>query len=245
MTLRGCFKIVQFAGQLTPKSLLTLRGCFKIFEKFSLNKINTKVALKYRFFHPYHQQPIDPASHHFQIRMATPADLVSVAQIIAESFHSQKGIWGWTFPLLRLGIYEDLRHRIVSPAPRHVCLVALDYTTSAACNLVGTVELGVRYSDSWSQVGLGFPYLSNLAVHPNYRRYGVASGLLNRCEKISQEWGFKDLYLHVLENNHQARQLYFKLGYRVHKVESNWNTFLLRRSSQMLLHKDLSGEPMI
>jgi ribosomal protein S18 acetylase RimI-like enzyme len=196
--------------------------------------------LKHRFFYPYHQQPIDLDSCQFQIRIGTPADLVSVAQIITESFHSQKGMWGWAFPLLRLGIYEDLRHRMASPASRHLCLVAVDYTTGAVNNLLGTVELGVRYSDSWSQAGLGFPYLSNLAVHPKYRRHGVASGLLTTCEKISQEWGFQDLYLHVLENNHQARQLYFKLGYRVHKVESNWNTFLLKRSSQVLLHKHLS-----
>ncbi|WP_230967882.1 GNAT family N-acetyltransferase [Nostoc sp. WHI] len=213
--------------------------------KFLLNKINTKVTLKYRFFHPYHQQPIDPASCQFQIRTATPADLNGVAQIIAESFHSPNGMWGWAFPLLRLGIYEDLRHRMASPAPRHVCLVALE-ATGVTNNLVGTVELGVRYNDSWSQVGMGgFPYLSNLAVHPKYRRYGVASGLLTSCERVSHEWGFKDLYLHVLENNHQARQLYFKLGYRVHKVESNWNTFFLKRSSQMLLHKHLNAESTI
>ncbi len=210
-----------------------------------MNKINTKLALKYRFFHPHHQQPIDPTSCQFQIRTAIPADLIGVAQIITESFHSHKGIWGWAFPLLRLGIYEDLRHRMASPAPRHVCLVALEATNGETNNLVGSVELGVRYSDSWNQVGAGFPYLSNLAVHPKYRRHGVASGLLNSCEKVSQEWGFQDLYLHVLENNHQARQLYFKLGYRVHKVESNWNTFFLRRSSQMLLHKHLDTDSMI
>jgi ribosomal protein S18 acetylase RimI-like enzyme len=201
--------------------------------------------LKHRFFYPYHQQPINPDSCQFQIRIGTPADLVSVAQIITESFHSQKGMWGWAFPLLRLGIYEDLRHRMASPASRHLCLVAVDYTTGAVNNLLGTVELGVRYSDSWSQAGLGFPYLSNLAVHPKYRRHGVASGLLTTCEKISQEWGFEDLYLHVLENNHQARQLYFKQGYRVHKVESNWNTFFFRRSSQVLLHKHLSVDSNI
>jgi ribosomal protein S18 acetylase RimI-like enzyme len=210
-----------------------------------LNKINTKLALKYRFFHPYHQQPIEPASCQFQIRTAIPADLIGVAQIITESFHSHKGIWGWAFPLLRLGIYEDLRHRMTSPAPRHVCLVAFEATNGEANNLVGSVELGVRYSDSWNQVGAGFPYLSNLAVDPKYRRHGVASGLLTSCEKVSQEWGFQDLYLHVLENNHQARQLYFKLGYRVHKVESNWNTFFLRRSSQMLLHKHLGTDSII
>lgn len=213
--------------------------------KFSLNKINPKLALKYRFFHPYQEQPIDPACWQFQVRTAIPADLIDVSQIIAESFHSQKGLWGWAFPLLRLGIYEDLRHRMASPPPRHVCLVAFEGTSGAANNLVGSVELGVRYSDSWNQTSIGFPYLSNLAVHPKYRRHGVASGLLTSCEKVSREWGFQDLYLHVLENNHEARQLYFKVGYRVHKVESNLNRFLLGRSSQMLLHKHLSVDSNI
>ncbi|MBW4559659.1 MAG: GNAT family N-acetyltransferase [Mojavia pulchra JT2-VF2] len=214
-----------------------------LLRKFSLNEINTKLALTSWFFHPYHQEPVkvaaDSSERQLQIRPATPADLNSVAQIIAESFHSQNGMWGWAFPLLRLGIYEDLKHRMASSAPHHVCLVAVDTTSGAANDLVGTVELGVRFSDSWTQTGRSFPYLSNLAVRPQYRRHGVASGLLTSCEKVSQEWGFQDLYLHVLENNHQARQLYFKLGYQIHKVESNWNTFIARHSRQILLHKYL------
>lgn len=200
------------------------------------------------FFHPYHQEPVrattDQAECQFQIRPATFADLTGVSQIIAESFHSQNGIWGWAFPLLRLGIYEDLRHRLVSPAPHNVCLVAVD-TTSAANNLVGTVELGVRFSDSWTQTGRSFPYLSNLAVRRKYRRHGVASALLMNCEKVSQDWGFRDLYLHVLESNHQARQLYFKLGYQVHKVESNSNIFFWNNSRQILLHKHIRGHSII
>lgn len=210
-----------------------------------LNEISHKIALTSWFFRPYQQEPVpsdgNQVESQFQIRVATPADLAGVAQIIAESFHAQNGIWGWAFPLLRLGIYEDLKHRLASPAPNHVCLVAVDTTIDAANNLVGTIELSVRFSDSWSQsqVNKSFPYLSNLAVCPKYRRHGVASRLLTKCEKVSQEWGFQDLYLHVLENNHQARQLYFKQGYRVHKVESNWNIFFLRNSHQLLLHKYL------
>jgi ribosomal protein S18 acetylase RimI-like enzyme len=208
-----------------------------------LNEINNKLALTSWFFHSYHQEPVpndaDQVERQFQIRVATPADLPGVAQIIAESFHSQNGIWGWAFPVLRLGIYEDLKHRLASPAPHHVCLVAVDNTIGTVNNLVGTVEIGVRFSDSWSQLSRSFPYLSNLAVCPKYRRHGVASGLLTRCEKVSREWGFQDLYLHVLENNHQARKLYFKQGYRVHKVESSWNIFLLKYSHQLLLHKYL------
>lgn len=201
------------------------------------------------FFHPYHQDPVtaapDLAERQFQIRAATPADLTGVAHIISESFHSQNGIWGWAFPLLRLGIYEDLRHRLAFPAPHNVCLVAVDTTTDTAHHLVGTVELGVRFNDSWTHAGRSFPYLSNLAVRPKYRRHGVASALLMNCEKISQDWGFQDLYLHVLESNHQARQLYFKLGYGVHKVESNWNFFLLNTSRQILLHKQIKPDSII
>ncbi|BAY25738.1 GCN5-related N-acetyltransferase [Calothrix sp. NIES-2100] len=201
------------------------------------------------FFKAYHQEqvilPADLSERQFQIRAATPADLHGVAEIISESFHSQQGIWGWAFPLLRLGIYEDLKHRLASPAPHHICLVAAETTGDGANNLVGTVELGVRFSNSWTQAGRSFPYLSNLAVRPQYRRHGLASGLLRNCEKVSQEWGFQDLYLHVLENNYQARQLYFKLGYRVHKVESNWNIFLLKSSNQILLHKDLRNNSSI
>ena len=214
-----------------------------------MNKINTKLALTSWFFDAYHQEPVtaaaDLTSRQFQVRAATPADLTGIAQIIAESFHSQEGLWGWAFPLLRLGIYEDFRHRLSSPAPHHVCLVAVDTAINEANNLIGIVELGVRFSDSWVQVGRSYPYLSNLAVHPKYRRYGVASGLLVSCEQVCQEWGFQDLYLHVLENNHQARQLYFKVGYKVHKVESYWNLFILRQSRQILLHKHLITDAII
>jgi ribosomal protein S18 acetylase RimI-like enzyme len=210
-----------------------------------MNNFNSKLALTPWFSLPSHQKPVvvatTPVSSQFQIRQCTPADLTGVAQIIAESFHSRHGIWGWAFPLLRLGIYEDLRHRLANSAPHHVCLVAIDTSDRASPNLVATVELSVRNSDSYVYAGTrkSFAYLSNLAVAPQYRRQGAAYTLLTKCEKVTREWGFKDLYLHVLENNHQARQLYFKLGYRMHQIDSNWNTFFFRHSRQILLYKHL------
>ncbi len=204
--------------------------------------------MKSWFFHPHHQQSVTDArilnSWQFQIRAATSADLLGIAQIIAESFHSQKGLWGWAFPLFRLGIYEDLKYRLASMTPHHVCLVAVDTSSTGNHQILGTVELGVRFNDSWTNIQKSYPYLSNLAVHPKYRRYGLASSLLISCEQVCQDWGFEDLYLHVLENNHQARQLYFKLGYRVHGVESNWNSFFFYPSRQIFLHKRLTpGTP--
>ena len=207
-----------------------------------LNQINPQLALKSWFFHHTHPQASPETGNlsvgQLHIRVATPDDFMSIAQVIAESFHSQDGLWGWAFPLFRLGIYEDLRHRLKFPSRDHVCLVAVDATTEDH-KIMGTIEMGVRLTDSWAGVNQCFPYLSNLAIHPSYRRLGVASNLLIRCEQISQEWGFQDLYLHVLENNHQARQLYFKLAYRVYKVESTWNGLLFNRSRQILLHKHI------
>jgi ribosomal protein S18 acetylase RimI-like enzyme len=199
--------------------------------------------LKSWFFPPQHQSSFTDVSTsnscQFQIRAATSADLSGIAQIIAESFHSQKGLWGWAFPLFRLGIYEDLRHRLATRTPHQVCLVAFDTDTQSNHQILATVELGVRFSDGWINVRKCYPYLSNLAVHPRYRRSGLASSLLISCEQVCQEWGFEDLYLHVLENNHQARRLYFKLGYRVQKVESHWDGFFFAPGRQMFLHKHL------
>ena len=211
-----------------------------------MKKVNSRFPLKPWFYNQSNQDIFtsvtNKISSPLQIRPANPADLSIVAQIIAESFHSQSGVWGLLFPLLRLGIYEDLRHRLALSAPHHICLVAVDTNGNESNNLVGSVELGVRFSDSWTQSGRSFPYLSNLAVNPKYRRRGVASNLLLSCERVALAWGFQDIYLHVLENNHQARQLYLKQGYRVQKVEFSWNSFIFRGSQQIFLHKHLNKD---
>ncbi len=183
-------------------------------------------------------------SSQWQIRPAKLEDLVGVSEILAQSFHSPTGLFGWAYPLLRVGIYEDIRNRLRSPAPHHICLVAATRVTTND-ELAGSIEMSVRsishgvsafYTDSHR---CRYPYLSNLAVHPNYRRQGVAAQLLLNCERIALCWGFHDLYLHVLEDNHQAKQLYFKLGYQLHKVDTSWNYWLLRQPRQLLLHKRL------
>jgi ribosomal protein S18 acetylase RimI-like enzyme len=190
---------------------------------------------------------------HFQIRPAQSVDLTALAEILADGFHSQEGIFGWAYPLLRLGIYEDLRNRLRSASPHYICLVAYDPAatcTSEGDDLTGTVEMAVRSTDLWQcdgnasakSVRCRYPYLSNLAVRPTHQRRGIAQQLLLKCERVALSWGFQDIYLHVLENNHQARQLYFKLGYRLHQVDSSWSAWLLGRPRQLFLHKRLRAD---
>jgi len=175
----------------------------------------------------------------WQVRVATSSDLSGIAQIITESFYSQNGLWGWAFPLFKIGIYEDLRYRLQTLMPHQTCLVAIHTSQSGNHQVLGTVELGVRFVHSWTNYNRLSPYVSNLAVDPRYRRYGLGSSLLTSCEQVCKGWGFQDIYLHVLEKNHQARKLYLKLGYEIYRVESSWQDFLFP-SRQFLLHKRLS-----
>lgn len=183
------------------------------------------------------------STSHCQTRAATPKDLTAIAEILADSFHSRAGINGWIYPLLRLGIYEDIRNRLNSSSPHYVCLVAVVSATHHPNSweyLAGTVEMALRSNYPWPfNNSCFYPYLSNLAVQQDCRRQGAAQQLLLKCERIALAWGFQDIYLHVLENNHQARSLYFKLGYRLHRIDGTWTSLLLGQPRRLLLHKQI------
>lgn len=192
-----------------------------------------------------HRQ-LDPSrqlsgSSNLIIRAAEQKDLTNLSEVLATSFHDQSGIWRWAYPLWRLGIYEDLKIRLRSINPTSQCLVAIEPSSSqlgGGDRLTGTVEIGLRSTFSW-QRPLHYPYISNLAVQKSSRRKGIAQKLLLACEQTALEWGFKDIYLHVMENNHHARQLYIKLGYNLCRIEPSWGYCILRQPRRLFLHKQL------
>lgn len=184
----------------------------------------------------------------FSVRAAQLIDLAGLTDILADSFHSRTGLRDWLYPLLRLGIYEDLKNRLRSATPDYVCLVAVrapSETEPSAANsaedLIGTVEMALRPFHLFQFHQNKHLYLSNLAVRAEYRRQGVAYNLLVACESIALSWGFQDIYLHVLENNYQARRLYLKTGYKLQQADPSWSAWLLRQPRRLLLHKHLSS----
>ena len=210
---------------------------------FSYQNIFVVVNPCFSFLTPYKPVPAGQDTFaaggpsQFTIRTAQVRDLTTMAEILTDSFHSRTGLMGWVYPMLRLGIYEDLRNRLRSTSPHYVCLVAV--TAGSREDLAGTVELTLRPSPSWPTHNSGYPYISNLAVRKSCRRQGVAQQLLFACERMSTEWGYHDLYLHVLENNHPARQLYLKTGYQLRQVESTYSASLLGRPKRLFLNKHL------
>jgi ribosomal protein S18 acetylase RimI-like enzyme len=174
-----------------------------------------------------------------QIRKVQAADLSEVSLLITESFHPEGDWLSWLSPLLRLGIHQDLYGRLTSGCPHYSCLVGV---ASAAhqSEILGTVEVAVRSVSSWGSCPQRSPYISNLAVRPDCRRQGVGKQLLLACERVITVWGFRDLYLHVLESNQPARELYGKAGYRIQQADSFWSSTLLGQPRRLLLHKPLS-----
>ena len=178
-----------------------------------------------------------------QIRPATSEDLTGLTDVLAESFHSQEGLLGWIYPILRLGIYEDSRYRLLANTDQYLCLVAVvSGVRSSKPSILGTIEIGLRSRYPW-QLSLTsrYLYISNLAVHPQYRKLGIAQKLLASCEQTAQHWGFSNIYLHVLENNHQARGLYYKMGYRLIEIDSGWNCTLLGQPRRLFLQKPIGN----
>jgi ribosomal protein S18 acetylase RimI-like enzyme len=180
------------------------------------------------------------------VRTARQQDLNRLADILASSFHIKEGVIGWIYPLFRMGIYEDLRNRLRIKTDHYVCLVAINQAPPQALshplgeeNLVGTVEMGLRTQSFWQPRTSAYLYVSNLAVEREYRRQGVAQQLLLTCERVALEWGFQELYLHVLENNFQARRLYRKAGYQIKHAESSLSYWFLGQPRQILMHKHL------
>lgn len=185
-----------------------------------------------------------PGGLKFIVRKADQRDLATLAEILADSFHPRTGMMRWAYPLLRLGIYEDLRMRLRSGTPHTACLVAVAQANTPNGTyeyLAGTIEMGLKSSYHKLNRESQYPYISNLAVRRSFRRQGVAQKLLAACERTACDWGFQDIYLHVLENNHHARQLYFKTGYRSQKIDSSWSSYLLRLPRRIFLHKHLAA----
>ena len=83
-------------------------------------------------------------------------------------------------------------------------------------------------------------YITNVAVFPKYRRYGVATGLLRELERRGQGMGLRFLTLEVRPSNAAALALYQGEGYR--EVGRRRGFYTAPREDALLLTKQLHQE---
>jgi ribosomal protein S18 acetylase RimI-like enzyme len=181
-----------------------------------------------------------------EIRPVHEDEIHCVADIITRSFHFDRGWMGWFTPLFKLGIAEDLRHRLrahISSShyrqiQQQVCSIAV-YCELGKPKVVGTIEVGVRTTERHRIQPHRYVYISNLAVSKDFRRRGVAQELLIDCEHLTRSWGYTELHLHVMANNDRGRNLYRKLGYELVSSELVWSIIPWHRPERLFLRKQL------
>ena len=111
--------------------------------------------------------------------------------------------------------------------PLSVFLIAIDEDTN---QLVG-------YGGIWLMYDAG--NITNIAVHPAYRREGIGSKLLELLTEVCQESGMETITLEVRESNLPARALYERRGFVLCGVRKN---YYQGKENAMIMTKELKKE---
>ncbi len=96
--------------------------------------------------------------------------------------------------------YDALAEELQNPLA--VFYVAEDVDAESAVGYVGMHHI------------LDEGYITNVAVHPAYRRRGVATALLEQLEKYAESHDMSRITLEVRASNDKAIALYKKMGYK-------------------------------
>ena len=70
--------------------------------------------------------------------------------------------------------------------------------------------------------GVRYYLIANVAVHPDYRRRGIAFRLIKRALEQARQQNVPATWLHVREENAGAIQLYRSLGFRERACRTTW-----------------------
>ena len=118
---------------------------------------------------------------------------------------------------------SDLEYLIEMEIEEHYSGKRLLLVGELEGRLVGTIQLVYKHGDPLMADGCKSAYVQALEVHPDFRRKGVATQLLNRLEHEAKGKRFSHLTLMVEPDNEAALQLYFKHGYKKFKEgQDSW-----------------------
>lgn len=78
----------------------------------------------------------------------------------------------------------------------------------------------VGYAGMWKIFDEG--HITNIAVHPEFRKIGIGSRLLEKLINISREMKIEKLTLEVRKSNVAAKNLYLKYGFKEEGIRKNY-----------------------
>jgi len=176
----------------------------------------------------------------YRIRDCQYAELGSCADIILSSFYNSSSSTTknlWIRQLSRMGELNRIQQGFPYGDDRalHRMLVATVRADNGDVflrqeeeRIVGFVDVDARIPNrDTSYTYNPRPYLSDLCIHPDYRRKGIAKGLVRACEEFArnihrttitgkgrqQQDNKKELYIRVEAHNKAAIDMYSSMGY--------------------------------
>ncbi|CAJ1958980.1 unnamed protein product [Cylindrotheca closterium] len=98
----------------------------------------------------------------------------------------------------------------------HQMLVAVEEETEM---VVGFVDIDARPCKT--KIKLPRPYLSDLCVHPDFRRRGIANRLVKTCEEFTKQIPRPEIWIRVKGDNNGAIEMYKNLDYSITGQDEN------------------------
>ena len=89
-----------------------------------------------------------------------------------------------------------------------------------------------------SQTVLGETDMMNIAIHPDYRKQGIAMSLVSELIRDLSKQGSHSLMLEVRTSNSPAKSLYYKIGFEVVGIRKNY--YRNPREDALILRKEWS-----
>jgi len=85
--------------------------------------------------------------------------------------------------------------------------------------------------------------LANVAVHPDYRRNGIAKALTQKGMVYARNYAAESIWVHVEEENLGAIKLYENLGFHAYFRRSTWNATSTLQADQAPIHAKIVDTP--
>jgi ribosomal protein S18 acetylase RimI-like enzyme len=137
-----------------------------------------------------------------------------------DSFYTSKTSWKKLYRLAELSRLQQ--NYFSTDSDLHQMLVAVIDNQK----VVGFCDVDARPSKTHPP--LPRPYLSDLAVQPEYRRRGIAKSLVQRGEYFLRTVPREELFIRVEETNQAAISMYSGLGYETVGTEKEKDTTIFR-----------------
>jgi ribosomal protein S18 acetylase RimI-like enzyme len=106
----------------------------------------------------------------------------------------------------------------VQGAHERISLPLFGYVWEEQGRVIGNLTLiPFRYQGKWIYM------IANVAVHPEFRRFGIGRKLTQKALEHIREHNASSAWLQVRDDNPVAQQLYLSLGFQEHAQRTTWH----------------------